>query len=123
MSLRLGPKQRLKKSYQFQQAVKKGRFLKGRLLNLWALPDPEGGAARLGIIVSKRVDKRAVRRNLWKRRIREIFRKRQREWAAGTLIVVQARALPQVPESSALEEDFIKLCTQAGIRMETEIDA
>ena len=69
------------------------------------------------------VDKRAVRRNLWKRRIREIFRKRQREWAAGTLIVVQARALPQVPESSALEEDFIKLCTQAGIRRETEIDA
>ena len=90
---------------------------------MWALPDPEGGAARLGIIVSKRVDKRAVRRNLWKRRIREIFRKRQREWAAGTLIVVQARALPQVPESSALEEDFIKLCTQAGIRRETEIDA
>ena len=90
---------------------------------MWALPDPEGGAARLGIIVSKRVDKRAVRRNLWKRRIREIFRKRQREWAAGTLIVVQARALPQVPESSALEEDFIKLCTQAGIRRETEKDA
>ncbi len=120
MSLRLGPKQRLKKSGQFQQAVKKGRFLKGRLLNFWTLPNPEGGPACLGMIVSKRVDKRAVGRNLWKRRVREIFRKRQQEWAPGCILVVQARALKQIPETRALEEDFVRLCTQAGVYKGTE---
>jgi len=60
--------------------------------------------ARLGIIVGKRVARRAVDRNLLKRLVRESFRHRQRELAGFDLLVRPRRALLRDERGAAREE-------------------
>jgi len=60
--------------------------------------------ARLGIIVGKRVARRAVDRNLLKRLVRESFRQRQRELAGFDLLVRPRRALLRDERGAAREE-------------------
>lgn len=48
----------------------------------------ESGAARLGLAVSRRVDKRAVQRNRLKRLIRESFRHNKQRVAGLDLVVI-----------------------------------
>ncbi|MEK7576916.1 MAG: ribonuclease P protein component [Patescibacteria group bacterium] len=54
--------------------LKKGRRYENPLFTLWAL-DKKRTPFRSYVICSRKVDKRATRRNLLKRRIREILRK------------------------------------------------
>lgn len=49
-------------------------------------------ASRVGLAVSKRVDKRAVRRNLLKRRLREIFRLNRDRFVRPLDLVIIARS-------------------------------
>jgi ribonuclease P protein component len=63
-----------------------------------------GVFARLGILVGKRVARRAVDRNLLKRLVRETFRRQQRELAGFDLLVRPRRTLSRDEVTAACEE-------------------
>ena len=65
---------RLTKRKDFERVYKKGRGIKADSLFLKILEN-EQEATRIGIVISKKVSKRAVIRNKIKRRIREIVKK------------------------------------------------
>ena len=56
------------------------------------LTESKEASSRLGLVVSKRVDKRAARRNLLKRRLREVFRLNHQRFSGPVDLVIIARA-------------------------------
>ena len=120
MTEALGSNQRIRKGRVFQALFKKGRFVKGEFLRIWVCEDPEGrkdpGAKpQVGIIVSRKTDSRAVKRNLWKRRIREAFRKNQAKIKNNTSILIQAAKSPaKMPSYQEIQTELFELMAKAG---------
>ncbi len=92
--LSFGPAKRIKKRSSFLKVQGRGRKFKTKSLLLCFLRAEEGvedtvAVNRLGITVTTKVHKRAVRRNRTKRIIREIFRSRYSELKKrGDLVVI-----------------------------------
>lgn len=116
----LRPDQRIRKQEAFKYLVEKGIFARGEFFYLWAGTQTEIGQeayqARpmLGMIVSRKQDARATRRNSLKRRIREIFRKHQDEFKEGTAFLVKAKKTEKAPSFTAISEDLVRLFKKAG---------
>lgn len=89
---------RLHRSAEFQRVFRDGRRLSSPHLRLHAQPCPEAIEARLGVAVSKRVDKRAVGRNRIKRLLREHFRRHRRCLPVGDYVLV---AKPEARHAAA----------------------
>jgi ribonuclease P protein component len=85
--------ERIRSSTDFQRARREGRRRSGRCLLLWTRLRQEEPprAARLGIVVGRRHGI-AARRNLFKRRLREIFRREKDRFARGWDYVVTPAA-------------------------------
>jgi ribonuclease P protein component len=94
---RLRKNERLKKTKEFEKVFRKGRKLTGRFVALHYVYNNED-LRRVGVTVSKRVDKKAVTRNRLKRRFREIFRLAKDAFPAGCDLVF--RALPKSVNAS-----------------------
>lgn len=77
-----------------------------------APPSPDAGA-RLGLAVSRKVDRRAVVRNRIKRGLRETFRAHRETLAAGEYVVV-ARPGAAALDSQALQRTLLTLLQRAG---------
>ncbi len=120
MTESLGSNQRIRKRSVFQTLFKQGRFVKGEFLRIWVCEDPEGrkdpaAKPQVGIIVSRKTDLRAVRRNLWKRRIRESFRKNQAKIKNNTAILIQTAKSPaKMPPYQAIQTELFELMAKAG---------
>ena len=69
----------------------------------------------IGIVVSRKTDPRATGRNLWKRRVREIFREHQAKLDRRAVCLVKVRSTQKKPPFSAMEEELIKLFKKAGV--------
>lgn len=69
----LAKKSRLKKNKEFDQVFKEGRSVYGKLLGV-KIRKNQLDINRFGILLSTKVSKLAVVRNLYKRRIKEIIR-------------------------------------------------
>lgn len=124
--------QRIKKPSSFTAAIRKGVFLRGILVNVWFIRLEDAGLLRsqakvclprnaeddrpaIGIMVSRKVHLRAVKRNLWKRRIREAFRRNQNALKPGWALVVQAKRQAVIPAYTEIEKDLMRLCRRAGL--------
>lgn len=111
-------KNRLKKRNDFIIVKKSGHKAYGKFLILLFLPrsaqelDNLHSPYRLGLIVSKKVSKKAVQRNLVKRRLREIFRLNYQELQSGDFLVI-AKQNALKASYQELEKDFIKACHYA----------
>lgn len=118
MSERLLPEQRIRKKLVFDAIFKQGRRVTGTCLNLWTYEGPEikngGHRPQIAIMVSRKVSLRANQRNLWKRRIREAFRKEQAAWKQDMAFLFQAKPLKTVPVYSEIKEEVFKLIKKAG---------
>ncbi|MBP9827236.1 ribonuclease P protein component [Candidatus Saccharibacteria bacterium] len=64
---------RLRKSSDINRVYQRGRRAGNDWLLIRSLPN-RGGASRIAIVISKKVDKRAVVRNRCRRRVREVIR-------------------------------------------------
>ena len=64
----------LRRRADFDRLYRQGKRTRGRLLTVITLPQPEASACRLAFVVSRKVAKQAVRRNVVRRRLREALR-------------------------------------------------
>ena len=79
---------------------------------MWIYPSGKQEKTKLGIIVSRKVDARAVKRNLWKRRIRENFRLMQSQIPAGRILLIQALRPGKVPALPEIRTEIEKLLSR-----------
>ncbi len=115
----LQPQQRIRKQYFFKLITSSGTFARGRYINLWDYTGSEvwnrgekKNRPKLGVIVSKKTDKHATKRNLWKRRIREAFRLNQKVIKPGHSIIIQAKRIATVPTFVNIEKDLLTLLSE-----------
>ncbi len=80
------PQARVRAKAEFGQVFELGRRFSTPLLTVHYLADDR--PARLGLAVSRKVDRQAVGRNRIKRRLRDYFRRRRAELAGGAYVVV-----------------------------------
>lgn len=99
---------RLTKTDEYSSVFGFRRAIRGRWLMLHYQPGQPGGSARLGLVVGKKLLKRAVDRNRVKRVIRDQFRRLRAELPAVDL-VVRLAARPSELHDGQLAEDFLAL--------------
>lgn len=80
------PSARVRAKLEFGRVFEHSRRYATPLLTLHYLADEQ--PARLGLAVSRKVDRRAVVRNRIKRRLRDFFRRRRAVLAGGAYVVV-----------------------------------
>jgi ribonuclease P protein component len=101
---------RLKKKKDFERIYKKGRGFKGDSLFLKILENKEE-LTRIGIVVSKKVSKKAVQRNKIKRQMREIMRGMNVKKGFDVVIVAYPSILKK--EFSEIKREIIYLLKKA----------
>lgn len=105
----------LKKNYEFQNVLKKGKFYIGKQITIYITKNREE-ANQFGIAISKKTCN-AVKRNFIKRKIRENYRLIQNKLAKGYNIVFLWNK--KVPIENAnfhiIWEDMHKSFQKAGI--------
>lgn len=103
---------RLLRREQYRAALAAGAAGARRHFTLFAKPNGLS-QARIGIITSRRVARRAVDRNWAKRLIREAFRK-ARHRLAGIDVVVELRRCPTRAAAAAAGAEIAKLLDELG---------
>ena len=87
-----GPERRIKKRQDFLRIQSKGTKLRASsFLVVYLYPNQKynaSGVSRLGVTITKKVDKRAVVRNQVKRRVKEFFRLNRERFIKPVDIVV-----------------------------------
>lgn len=119
----LKPYQRIRQKDLFRTILNRGVRVRGAHMQMWVC-DRAGvvGAVgqhqrpMLGIIVGRKTDRSAAGRNLWKRRIREAFRRQQRFIGAGKLIVIRSGIGQPAPSYVVIAEEIKTLFIQSGER-------
>ncbi len=106
------PGARLRASAEYQAVFTTGRRLTSPHLRLFAWIRADAPEARLGIAVSKKVDKRAVGRNRIKRMARECFRGERASLPAGDYVLI-AQPGCKALEPAALREQLRLLLDRA----------
>ena len=96
------PSARLHVSAEYQAVFKAGRRLGSPQLRLFAHVRAEASEPRLGVAVSRKVDKRAVGRNRIKRIARDAFRRERHRLPAGDYVLIAQ------PGASALDNDALR---------------
>ncbi len=108
---RFGKEARLRRRAEFLKVQEQGQKITAECLLALVLPNP-GGQTRIGLTVSNKVGNSVVRNKI-RRRLRELYRKRQPTLPKGLDVVVIAR-------NSAAEADFAAL-TRAFDRVANEL--
>jgi ribonuclease P protein component len=107
----LPPQARVRRKAEFAQAFAQGKRAHATGLVLYWQPDAL--PARLGLAVSRKVDRRAVVRNRIKRAWREAFR-RLRPWLAGGVYVAVARHDAAQADSRVLQARLQQALVRLG---------
>ncbi|MEX2044065.1 MAG: ribonuclease P protein component [Opitutus sp.] len=111
--------QHLRRASDIRAVRERGRRLECRAFTIWwrrrdpaTVPVPAGGGPRVCVIASTAAVGGATHRNRAKRRLREVFRHRQREAPAGCDMLLIARSAVNVWPISELEQKFSEACRQ-----------
>lgn len=111
---RLTKRSRLRKRSEIKRCQNEGRRIYYKHFAIFVHAGC-GEDSRLAIAVTKKIDKRAVVRNLIKRRIREVFRVHKDCFAKPVDIVVVARRGVQECEYSEYERQIVGALRSKGI--------
>ena len=121
MSRCLYLQQRVRSRQMFQFIYREGKLIRGSLLDLRICQRPKSLTRELGkgplwgIVVSRKTDLRATRRNQWKRRIREAFKQYQVKIQSDIAILIQSKKQEDVPSYKMIVFELEKLLSKAGI--------
>lgn len=111
----LGKARRLTETALFKDAFNQRDRLAGRYMVLW-LRHGSDASLRLGVVISRRTERLAVRRNRAKRRLREIFRLNRHKIKTDNVdIVLVARSAVVDAVFQAVEDEFLQLAGKAGL--------
>lgn len=100
---------RLTKTDEFSSVFGFRKAIRGQWLMLHYLPGrPAGSGPRLGLVIGKKLLRRAVDRNRVKRCLRETFR-RERSSLPDCDLVVRLMARPAAVDNGSMSEDFATL--------------
>jgi ribonuclease P protein component len=109
------PKQRrLTRTSEYERVKRDGLVGRGKLLMLSTVAVENSGLSRVGFITSRRLGS-AVARNRVRRRLREIFRRHQRDLRQDFWIVIVARRDAATASYRALEDEWLRLARRASI--------
>jgi ribonuclease P protein component len=109
-------KHRLKKKKDFEKVYKEGKGFKQDFLFLKAVNN-DLEDTRIGIVVSAKIAKKATERNLIKRRLREILRKRLEEIKPGLdIVIITLKGINKETSFQAIEETIDKLLLKTKIK-------
>jgi len=111
--LRLRQSQRLRQRAEFDCVLASGAVLRGSWFHAHYRPR-DGGVARLGLIISKKLAPKAVQRNLLKRLAREAFRQAGERLADHDVVLRLARR----PGESKVKEERQR--QRAAVRADLE---
>lgn len=105
---------RLKKKKDFQKVFKKGKGLRENLITLkWVNNNLE--TSRFGIVISKKISKKAVLRNKIRRRLREEIKKILPHFKKGIDIVIIANPGATKEKREKIAEDLKKIFYRARL--------
>ncbi len=107
--------ERLRSSSEFRAVLTKGKSIRENGIALYYTRGVLEANSRLGILVAKRVVKRAVGRNKIKRTAREYFRRAKRHFHAPFDVVVRAVAYDNLLIGSELQNILSRLFERAGL--------
>ncbi|MFI5158418.1 MAG: ribonuclease P protein component [Sphingobacteriales bacterium] len=102
---------RITKTRDLQSVYRKGKTLHTPALVIKFLP---GLKFRVGLVVSKKISKKAVERNRIKRALREELRLNKPNLALGEYMLV-AKPGASIYKNAALRADLVKSLKKAGI--------
>lgn len=94
--------------------------MRGRFFYVWVAANRERkkevGSIRpaIGIVINRKTQSLATARNTLKRKIREIFRKRQNEFKDGIAILVKAKEGSAMPKFCDAEKELMELFKKSG---------
>jgi len=97
----------------FDALFTKGKKISGQFINGRILFDQDAGI-QFAVMVSRKAEAKAVNRNRWKRRLREIFRKLTPRLKPGTWVLFQVRQGAGRPEYQALKTDVVMILQQGN---------
>jgi ribonuclease P protein component len=113
-SLGLPRSRRIKQGRDFRRIRTQGRRLvQGCLILNWQ-PVPAGGAARLGVITSRKVG-HAVARSRARRLLREAYRLHQNEFVESLELILVARPSIAEKQFRDVESDFLAAIRRARL--------
>lgn len=112
MSYRYLKRQRLTKADEFSSVFSLGRAVQGRHLQVFISPNVLDHA-RLGLVVSKRVARQAVKRNYMKRVIREYFRLHTNALSGIDMVVRVKRGFAR-QDKEAIAQELQKVWSRLG---------
>lgn len=111
-------KQRVRRGKEFRRIYSRRCSVRDPHLLVFAAPN-DFDYPRLGLSVSKKRVGIAVKRNRWKRKLREAFRLSQHELPAGLdLVVIPQRDTP--PELETLKNSLKQLARRAEKKLEKQ---
>ncbi len=103
---------KLRKPSEFLLVFKSKKMYSGSFIKIHynkCHNETECNNSRLGLIVSKRVHKRANKRNYMKRVLRELFRTNQIYWPSSYDIIIRVQKLFTHNEFISLQQEFLQL--------------
>ena len=105
----------LKKNYEFQNVLNKGKFYIGKQITIYIMPSREEVNC-IGIAISSKAY-HAVRRNNIKRKIRESYRLLSKDLKQGYHIVFLWKKKRDIKEATFqnIKQDMIHVLTRIGI--------
>ncbi len=104
---------RLKKRYQFNYVYKAGEHFSGKAVVLYATTS-KTKSIKVGFAVTKKIG-HAIKRNLFRRRLREIMRKQLPNLKQNYNIIVVARDQIEQYSFEYIQNEIISLLTKANL--------
>jgi ribonuclease P protein component len=117
MEERFPREHRILRKAEFREVFDHGRSRSDDRLIVYALPRDSGGPNRIGLVVGRRYGG-AVRRNRWKRRLREAFRLNRAALPASHDLVVLPAKRGLLPDPEGARSSLVALARLAAKAVE-----